>query len=220
MRRRTVPSVDLTDDVDLGIVIPLVVLPVLLIGAYVWYRRSLTSMRPDDVKPISGVRLTAEALHRLESPPWRVVYEIGGALGGVDHVVIGPPGIIAITTVMADRPDAVRLAESVGTAQLMAEAAVERGPVDELARPSGTSCRLAARVFWGAPDPDRPAFVDVAHGLHSVEGQRVAEWLDQLTATPAGDADRAALGGPLGRSQIDLSWQAIVMGIGRPNPLR
>jgi hypothetical protein len=202
--------------VDLGIVIPLVVLPVLLIGAYVWYRRSLDSLRGDEIKPVSGVRLTAEALHRLDSPPWRVVYEIGGALGGVDHVVIGPPGIIAISTVMADRPDPVRLREASGTAQLVAEAAVERGPVDELARPSGMSCQLAARVFWGAPAANRPAFDEAAHGRHLVEGQRLGEWLDRLTA--AADTDPAGPGS-LGQSQIDLSWQAIVMGIGRPNPI-
>jgi hypothetical protein len=196
--------------VDLGIVIPLIVLPLVIIGVFVWYRRSIDRMRPDDARPVSGVRLTAEALHRLDSPPWRIVYEIGGALGGVDHVVIGPPGVIAITTVVADRPDPERLAASTSAAQLVAEAAVARGPVDELARPAGTSCKRSARVFWGAPDPKRPASDEIAHGNHLVEGQRIGDWLAQLDTPPEERLDPA---------RVDLTWQAIVMGIGRPDPL-
>ncbi len=55
---------------DLGIVIPLVVLPFVVVGAFVWYRRSVAGLAPDDDRAISGVRLTAEALHRFPSPPW------------------------------------------------------------------------------------------------------------------------------------------------------
>jgi len=210
--RKTAHFVGLTSGVSPGIVIPLVVLPLLLIGAYVWYRRSMAALKPDEAKPVSGVRLTAQALHRLDSPPWRVVYEIGGALGGVDHVIIGPPGIIAITTVMTDRPIPERLLATSGDAQLTAEAAVARGPVDEVARPSGVSCRLSARIFWGSPHPDRPAFDEVAHGNHLVEGQRITEWLSALDETKA---DRE----PLTPAQTDRAWKAIAMGIGRPDPL-
>jgi hypothetical protein len=198
--------------VSLGILVPLVILPVILIGAYVWYRRSMTALQPDEAKPVSGVRLTAEALHRLDSPLWRIVYEIGGALGGVDHVIIGPPGVIAITTIVADRPAVERLLAAAGEAQLIAEAAIERGPADELLRPAGVACRLSARVFWGSPDPERPAFEEVAHGNHLVEGQRLTDWLAAL--------DDSTTEPPLTPSQIDLAWQAIVMGIGRPDPLR
>ena len=199
---------------DLGIVIPLIVLPLALIAGFVWYRRSIDRMRPDDAKPVSGVRLTAEALHRLESPPWRIVYEIGGALGGVDHVVIGPPGVIAITTIVADRPEPDRLTASAGAAQLVADAAIARGPVDELARHAGTSCEWSARVFWGVPDPKRPVSDAIAHGSHLVEGQRIADWLAEL-----GEPDRGGVDAALTPSQVDLTWQAIVMGIGRPDPL-
>lgn len=196
-----------------GIVIPLVLIPLLVIGAFTWYRRSMAAMKSSDAKPVSGARLTAESLHRLDSPPWRVVYEIGGALGGVDHVVIGPPGVIAITTIVADRPDPERLLAAAGEAQLTAEAAVERGPVDELARPSGVPCRLSGRLFWGAADTDRAPFEVVAHGNHLVEGQRLAAWLDTLD-------DPSSEGPRLTQSEIDLAWQAIVMGIGRPDPIR
>jgi hypothetical protein len=210
---RTDRSVDLTRHVNLGIVIPLVVLAVVIVAGYIWYRRSMARLRPDETKPISGVRLTAEALHR-ESPPWRVVYEIGGTLGGVDHVIIGPAGIIAITTVVADRPSPERLRETTGDAQLVSEAAVARGPVDEIARPSGVACRLSAKVFWGTPDPARPAHDEAAFGSHLVEGQRIHEWLTSIVDLRA-ERDEPLLES----SQVDLAWQSIVMGIGRPNPL-
>jgi hypothetical protein len=168
--------------VDLGIVIPLVVLPMLVIAGFVWYRRSIEKLAPEETRPVSGVRLTAEALHRDAAPPWRVVHEIGGALGGVDHVVIGPPGIVAITTVATDRPALDDLLRITGETQLVSEAAVNRGPVDEVARPSGVPCRLWARVFWGAPDPSRPPHEELAHGSQLVEGQRIGEWLQALSS--------------------------------------
>lgn len=195
---------------DLGIVIPLVVLPILVVGGYVWYRRSIGELAPDETRPVSGVRLTAEALHREAEPPWRVVHEVGGALGGVDHVVIGPAGIIAITTVAADRPAPDNLIRVTGEAQLVSEAAVNRGPVDEVARPSEVACRVWARVFWGVPAPSRPPHDELVHGSQLVEGQRVGEWLDALAA----DADD-----PFETAAIDRAWQAVVTGIGRPDPL-
>jgi hypothetical protein len=194
-----------------GIVIALIALPILIAVVYVVYRRTMTNLEPGDPKPVSGVRLTAEALHRLDGGPWRVIYEIGGALGGVDHVLIGPPGVIALTTIVADRPDPARLLAAAGNAQLVAEAAIERGPVDELARPSGLSCNVSARLFWGAPDSSRPPYEEIAVGNHLVEGQRVTEWLAALTESTEHS---------ISQEQIDLAWQAIVMGIGRPDPLR
>lgn len=195
---------------DLGIVIPLVVLPLLVVGGFLWYRRSIEQLTPDETRPVSGVRLTAEALHRDAEPPWRVVHEIGSALGGVDHVVIGPAGIVAVATVAADRPTRDDLIRNTSEAQLVSEAAVHRGPVDEVARPSGVPCRVWARVFWGVPDPSRPPYEELAHGSQLVEGQRLREWLDALTANADDPLDVAA---------IDRAWQAVVRGIGRPDPL-
>lgn len=195
---------------SVGIIVPLVVLPILLVGAYVWYRRSITGMRPDEAKPVSGVRLTAEALHRAPSPPWRVVYEIAGALGDVDHVVVGPPGVVAITTVVADRPDPAQLRDASGEAKLVSEAAIVRGPLDELLRAATASCDRWARVHWGTPDPGRPAAVDLVHGSVLVEGQRIDEWLAAMVA----DATE-----PLDAPRIDAIWRTVVVGIGRPDPL-
>ena len=195
---------------NLGIIIPLIVLPIVIVGAFVWYRRSIADMRPDEARPISGLRLTAEALHRAPAPPWRVVYEIGGALGDVDHVIIGPAGVTAITTVVADRPDPEQLRTARSDAILVSEAAVARGPLDELLRAVGASCDRWARIFWGTPDPDRPAADDVVHGSVLVEGQRADEWLAAL-AVPAST--------PLDAGRIDMIWRTVVTGIGRPDPL-
>ncbi len=195
---------------SVGIIVPLIVLPILLVGAYVWYRRSITDMRPDVAKPVSGVRLTAEALHRAPAPPWRVIYEVGGALGDVDHVIVGPPGVVAITTVVADRPDTAALRDASSDAILVSEAAITRGPLDELLRAAAASCDRWARVHWGAPDPGRPAADDLVHGSVLVEGQRIDEWLAEMVAGAAT---------PLDAARIDTIWRTVVIGIGRPDPL-
>jgi hypothetical protein len=196
--------------VSVGIIVPLIILPILLVGGYVWYRRSIADMRPDQATPVSGVRLTAEALHRAPAPPWRVVYEVGGALGDVDHVIVGPPGVIAISTVVADRPDPVQLRDARSDAILVSEAAIARGPLDELLRAAAASCDQWARVHWGSPDPGRPAADDLVHGSVLVEGQRIDEWLAAMVA------DAAA---PLDAARIDAIWRTVVIGIGRPDPL-
>lgn len=195
---------------SVGIIVPLIILPVLLVGGYVWYRRSLADMRPDQAKPVSGLRLTAEALHRAPAPPWRVVHEIGGVLGDVDHVVVGPPGVVAITTVVADRPDPARLRDASSEAVLVSEAAIARGPLDELLRATAASCDRWARVHWGTPDAGRSAAEDLVHGSVLVEGQRIDEWLAEMAA------DAAA---PLDAGRIDSIWRTVVTGIGRPDPL-
>jgi hypothetical protein len=196
--------------VSVGIIVPLIVLPILLVGGFVWYRRSIADMRPDEAKPVSGLRLTAEALHRAPTPPWRVVYEVGGALGDVDHVVVGPPGVVAITTVMADRPDPARLRDASSDAILVSEAAIARGPLDELLRAAAASCDRWARAYWGSPDAGRPAGEDLVHGSVLVEGQRIDEWLAEMAA----DTDV-----PLDAARIDEIWRTVVIGIGRPDPL-
>jgi hypothetical protein len=197
--------------VNLGIVVPLVVLPIALVGVFFWYRRSITDMRASQAKPVSGLRLTAEALHRAPSPPWRVVYEVGGALGDVDHVLIGPPGVTAITTLVGDRPRPERLREARSEAQLISDAAITRGPLDELLRSVDCSCDRSARLYWGAPDPKRPPADELVYGSLLIEGQRLGEWM----AVAAGQAPE-----PLDQHRIDMVWRTISVGIGRPDPLR
>jgi len=196
-----------------GIIIPLIVLPIIVVGVFIWYRRSIADMDSSEAKPVSGQRLTAETLHRVPSPPWRVVYEIGGALGEIDHVVVGPPGVVAVTTVLADRPEPAVLISERGEPMLVGEAAISRGPLDELLRAVDASCEVSARVFWGTPTPLRPAGEEVVHGSVLVEGQRIGEWLDDAV-----DAAASADTGLLGEGRIDEVWRTIVTGIGRPDP--
>lgn len=194
----------------LGIVIPLVVLPVVLVVAYLWYRRSIAAMKPSEAKPVSGLRLTAEAVHRLPSPPWRVVHEIGDALGTVDHVVVGAPGVIAITTVVGDRPRPTDATDRLDEARRLSAAAIARAPVDDLATQVGQRCRLSATVYWGTPDSARPSFDAAFPTVHLVEGQRIGDWLDGLVASSPDTLDQPG---------VDAAWRSITMGIGRPDPL-
>ena len=190
---------------SLSIIIPLIVLVVLVGGGFAVYRRYIASMQVDsDARQVSGARLTSERLQQLPSPPWRFVLEISeDRLGGIDHVIIGPSGVIAVSTLMTDRP------AQPGTPDptQLAMAAMMRAPVDELAANVGLSCKTLAKVFWGAQQPEQPAALDAGLGTVAVEGQRLQDWL--LTLPP----------GPLTPAQIDLAWQAILTGIGRPDPL-
>ncbi len=163
-------------------------------------------MKPDaDSRSLPGARLTAERLRLLASPPWRVVYEIGDRhLGAVDHVVVGPTGVIAIETLMLDRPD---IAEGGSEPQLIATAAIERGDVDDLTRTVGVPCNMLAKVYWGTAQPDRPAAIEVTTGLVAVDGHRLVDWLIGLPP------------GPFSPAQVDQVWQVVTTGVGRPDPL-
>lgn len=190
---------------NVRIAISLIVLVTLIVGGYTIYRRYIASMQVDsDVRQVNGARLTSERLQQLPSPPWRFVLEIAeDRLGGVDHVIIGPSGVIAVSTLMFDRPTHAATPDP----QQMANAAMMKAPVDELAARAGLSCDTLAKVYWGAPQPEYPAALDAGLAMVAVEGQRLADWL--LTLPP----------GPLTPAQIDLAWQAILTGIGRPDPL-
>lgn len=190
---------------SLSILIPLILIAALLGGAFAAYRRYIASMQVDSgARQVNGARLTSERLQQLPSPPWRFVLEISDdRLGGVDHVIIGPSGVIAVSTLMVDRPAGAGTPDP----QQLAMAAILRAPVDELAASVGLSCKTLAKVYWGAQQPGRPAALDTGLATVAVEGQRLNDWL--LTLPP----------GPLMPAQIDLAWQAILTGIGRPDPL-
>ncbi len=188
------------------VLIPFVLTLAALVGFYVWYRNKMKDLAVDtDDRPIPGARLTAERLRVLPSPPWRVVYEVGEKhLGPIDHVIVGPIGVLAVETMTSARPSPD---DPVAEAQLIANAAIGRGDVDDLAARVGASCKTLIRVYWGTPQPDWPAGFEQVPGLIAVEGQRLNEW---LVALPPG---------PLLPTQVDQVWQAVSIGIGRPDPL-
>lgn len=191
------------------ILIPLIVVVLVMGGFYAWYSKKMTDMKlTDGERPLPGARLTSERLRSMPNPPWRVVFEIGEkSLGTIDHVVVGPVGVIAVETIMADRPEVGEAAEQSNAAQLMANAAITRGDLDDLTSAVGVPCKLLAKVYWGTPAPDQPAAVNVTEGLVAVEGQRLAQW---LMALPPGS---------LVPAQVDQVWQTVLIGIGRPDPL-
>lgn len=188
-----------------SVLVPAAIIIGAAIALFVWYRRRMAALSPGDAPSPSGVRLTAERLRMLSSPPWRVVYEIAPErLHGIDHVVVGSSGPIAIRTVLADRPPP---APRDDTPSVVAKAAIQRGPVDELVRTVGGSCDRMAVVYWGGPSTDAPAGHETTVGHWAVEGHRLNEWLLSL---PPGFASAA---------QVDQLWQTVTTGIGRPDPL-
>jgi hypothetical protein len=196
--------------VTLGIILPIILLVIALVGVGVWYRRTIRHPATEVTQTISGTRLTAEALHRLSSPPWRIVYEIKEQLEGIDHVVVGPIGVVAVATSATNRPTLEQLHERGGLPMIIAGTAIARGHVDELLIGTG-SCDMLARVFWGAADPQRHAAETSVHATAFVEGQRLVEWLDDW-ATHAPPV--------LSPAEVDRAWQSITVGIGRPDPTR
>jgi hypothetical protein len=196
--------------VTLGIIVPLLALPVALLLAYAWYRRRIAALHSEtQTRPITGSRLTSEALRRLPQPPWRIVIEIAPtSLEGVDHVAIGPGGVVSIFTVVADRPtiDVERDPFTIGPGSL-ASRSIARSVVGAAIDHVGVAALTPVTVYWGAPHPELPAARRRSDGAIDVEGQRLTEWLT------SGPTD------VLSPAQVDACWQAIVTAIGRPDPL-
>ncbi len=124
-----------------GIIIPIVAVAILVPAGLIVFKRYLNSIRPGTGSGTpSGARLTAAALHRLPTPPWRVVYEMhNDALGGIDHVLIGPAGILAITTSLTTMPSQ----------------STERPSPEMIAR--GAIAAATSTTSCGAADWSRPA---------------------------------------------------------------
>ena len=193
--------------VILRVLLSVLVATLVLAFVFAWYRRKMADMRGGTaIRALPGARLTAERLRRLSTPPWRIVHEVDGRhLGRIDHVVIGPTGVIAIETLMMDRP-AVDEHRS-DDPHLVAAAAIERGDVDDLTRTVGVPCDLLAKVYWGVAQPDLAAGIEIVAGQVAVDGHRLLDW---LVALPPG---------PLHAAQVDQVWQVVTTGIGRPDPL-
>lgn len=189
------------------IIIPIVLIAVLTPIVFMWAKRKFK----DNVAVVDGDafvapsdRLTSNALRELESPPWRVIYEIPhDKLNGIGHVLIGPAGVFAIRTTMDPLP---HQSETEPEAKDIAEAAIARGGVDDALRKCGMAADRLLAVHWGVNEGADIA-VDVLPGLTAVDGRAISTWAD-------GAASEA-----LTQSQVDLAWQTIVTSIGRPDPL-
>lgn len=193
-----------------GIIIPVLLLAVVVPVGFVWARQRFKEPGSvaGELPSAPAVRLTSKALRELESPPWRVVYEIGpDRMDGVEHVLVGPAGIFAVVTSMDPMPRAV----SDPDPHAVAAAAIKRGGLDEaLRRCAMTSDRLVT-VQWGANEGAAPLSLEVLPGVTAVDGRRVGDWAESATAGRDGPA--------LSPAQVDLAWQTVVTAIGRPDPL-
>jgi hypothetical protein len=193
-----------------GILIPVLVIAIVVPVGVTWAHRRFKSPEAADDEPATapGARLTSNALRTLATPPWRVVYEIHHErLGGVEHVVIGPPGIFALVTSMDPMPTAP---DGDPDAHAIAQAAILRGALDDaLRRCAMTSDRLLT-VHWGVNGAGDAA-VDLVPGATAVDGRQIEAW--------AGSQAARADGTSLTPAQVDLAWQTVVTSIGRPDPL-
>jgi hypothetical protein len=195
-----------------GIVIPVVFVLVIAPITMVFARRFFTRPVAIDEHPerSAALRLTSQALRTLDSPPWRVIYEIApDKLGEVEHVLIGPAGAFPVRTSMERLPEALGGSEPDRLA--VAAASIMRGPLDEALRRCALSSDRLIWIHWGANPADAddaaPASVDPLPGVTAVDGRRLAEWA-------------AALPDRLVAAQVDLAWQTVLTQLGRPDPLR
>ena len=192
-------------DIGPGIIVPIVILAVVVPALFALFRKKIRAMAPGEPTPVSGSPLTSAALHRAAPAGWRFVYEVGGGeLGDVDQVAIGPAGIYALETALTPMPEPPGDGAAAGA---VAVAAITRMRLDDLLQRCGMSSDALVRVHW-ARDDGGPICVELGHGSLAVSGHRLVEWLQQLPQ------------GRLSTAQVDLAWQTVATGIGRPDPLR
>lgn len=188
-----------------GIIVPLVAIAIVVPTAFVLFKRYVSGLSATSAdRAVSGARLTSAALHRLAQPPWRVIHEIAPtALGGVDHVLIGPGGIFAVNTEVTPLPD---VPSGDAATQVMMSAAIARGELDDALRRCAMDSTARVSIHWGRTEGDGLS-VELAPGALAVVGQRLDAWVASLPhdrLTPA---------------QVDLAWQTVATAIGRPDPL-
>lgn len=188
-----------------GIIIPVLILAFVVPVGFTWAKRlkagAIGGSAGDVLPPAS--KLTSKVFRELPTPTWRVVYEIGETkLGGVEHVLIGPPGVFAVRTSMDPLP-----APATGDPDPhdVAQAAIVRGALDDALARSGMSSDRLVEVHWG-PAIEGPTAVDLLPGVTAVDGRAIESWV-------------ASLPHSLAASQVDLAWQAVTTAIGRPDPL-
>ncbi len=192
-----------------GIIIPLLALTILVPVVFMWATKQFKNVGQsghDDPISAPSARLTSKVLRELTAPPWRVVYEIAeDKLGGVEHVVIGPPGIFAVETSMEPLPPPP---SGEPDAHEVARAAIARGDLDDVLRHCAMSSDRLVRVHWGQREHDDHAVaVELLPGATAVDGRSLTGWAGSLRETA------------LTPDQVDLAWRTVLTGIGRPDPL-
>ncbi len=186
------------------IIVPIILLLIIVPIGFAWARRLKSGASAElEAVPPPSARLTSNALRSLPAPPWRVVYEIASdKLGGVEHVLIGPPGIYAMQTSMDPLPG-----PSEPDPRAIGRAAIARGPLDDALRRCAMTSTALVTVHWGVGQDGPPGpSVEVVPGALAVDGRRIAQWTESLPTA-------------LSPAQVDLAWQTVLTSIGRPDPL-
>ena len=189
-----------------NIIIPVIIIAVVVPGVTLWAKhRFRDSADADDDLPVApSDRFTSNALRELDSPPYRVVYEIAAdRMGGVGHVLIGPSGIFAMRTTMEPLP---KPPSGEPDAREISQAAVARADLDDALRRCAMSSDRLVSIHWGTNEGSEIA-VELSPGHTAVDGRSLNDWI-------AGQAPDA-----LTPAQVDLAWQSVVTAIGRPDPL-
>lgn len=189
-----------------GIIIPVVLVAVVVPAAFLWARATFKRGGGAGAEPDHDpkVRLTSTALRSLPAPPWRVVHEIAAdRLGGIEHVLIGPPGIFALVTSMDPLPAPIADPDP----HDVGRAAIVRGGLDDALRRCAMSSTSLVTIHWGVNPPGAAASLEVLPGSTAVDGRALDRWADGLA------------GGALTPAQVDLAWQTVLTSIGRPDPL-
>jgi hypothetical protein len=170
------------------------------------------SERDDPAIPTAAAaaRLTSTALVRFLPEGWRLVPELAAdALGGIEHVAIGPAGVFAFASSMDPLPEAGPTAGA-GDPRVVANSAIRRAELDAAlaAGAPGVDSRALVTVHWGRRPTEAvpPPWQHVAHGTIAAAGRELDQWFASLpgdTLTPA---------------RVDQAWHAVLRGAGRPVP--
>jgi Nuclease-related domain len=163
------------------------------LGIVVCFTAVVPSLAPSHIQNWElgawGEQSTAKALRKLPKKDWHVVHDRAGRHGNIDHVLVGPPGVVLLdskwlvgkTTLEGDRLRLRRLEDPADgyhldrlVPQLKGAAAFLRDRIREAgARPGWIE---AAAVMWGGLEPSPLIHEHVT----LVKGDDLVAWLTTL----------------------------------------
>jgi hypothetical protein len=163
------------------------------VGIAVCFTAVIPSLAPSHIQNwelgVWGEQATAKALRKLPKTDWHVVHDRAGRHGNIDHVLVGPPGVVLLdskwlvgTTTLEDGRLRLRRLEDPEDGyhvdrlvpQLRGAAVFLRDRISEAgARPGWIE---AAAVMWGRLEPS-PLQHD---NITLVQGDDLVAWLTAL----------------------------------------
>lgn len=134
------------------------------------YRRPRPTPRPKAIRPTDE----ATVLHRLRSKGWFVIDDVHLAHADIDHVAIGPAGVLAVQRMHTDAPDprgkpAVRA--RIAAQQLRHELALREVPVEI----------VPALLAFGPGQVEAPGGVMVVDSVAVLFADAAPQWMAELS---------------------------------------